>query len=344
MQRRAFTLIELAIVLSIIGLIIGGSFQSIRSMRERNKIAEAKEQIETIKNAVIGYALMWPNLPSNAEFDANISIVTGSQVPIFYAVDANLSNIDHDICAYDTTNLTLVDNSISPPRIIPNIAFVLAHASVNANMQTALNTSISPYRVNIYSPSAKVDDNATPINIAEPYDDIVSWVTLSELQNLVQCSQNSLKIITDYALPRDINGTNYTGATIYADGGFPFTDGGDADSAKDYEWCLENAPAWLNANICNGALISSADCATATYNRCTSPYLYGTSTEGGTFGLKVYVRDSAARENVKSFSITVDFSLVGDGGGGGTLLPPGAPCTADSQCQSGNCKNNNTCK
>lgn len=109
MQKRAFTLIELAIVLSIIGLIIGGSFQSIRSMRERNKIAEAKEQIETTKNAIIGYALMWPNLPSNAEFEANISITTSSQTPIFYAVDSNLSNINNDICAFDTTNLALVE-------------------------------------------------------------------------------------------------------------------------------------------------------------------------------------------------------------------------------------------
>ncbi len=343
MQKRAFTLIELAIVLTIIGLIIGGSFQSIRSMRERNKIAEAKEQIETTKNALIGYAMMWPNLPSNAEFEANISTATGSQLPIFYAVDANLSSIDHDICAYDTTNLTLVDNSISPARVIPNIAFVLAHASANYNMQTALNTSISPYRVNIYAPSVNVDDNTTPVNVAEAYDDIVTWMTLPELQNLVECSQNSLKIITDYALPRDINGTNYTGATIYADGGFPFADGGDPDSEKDYEWCLENAPEWLNANICSGAFISSADCATATYSRCTAPYLYGTSTVAGTFGLKVYVRDSAARESKKSFTVTIDFSLVGDGGGGGTLLPPGAPCTLGSECQSGICKKN-VCK
>ncbi len=340
MQKRAFTLIELAIVLTIIGLIIGGSFESIRSIQERNKIAEAKEQIETIKNAIIGYALMWPNLPSNAEFEANISTAGGSQIPIFYAVDANLSNINHDICAYDTTNLTLVDNSISPSRVIPNVAFVLAHASANYNMQTALNTSISPYRVNIYSPSTKVDDNNTPVNIAEAYDDIVTWMTLPELQNLVKCSKNSLEIITDYALPRDINGTNYVGANIYADGGFPFVDGGDSDSEIDYEWCLENAPSWLNANICNGAFVSQADCSTATYSRCTSPYLYGTKTEAGTFGFKVYVRDSAARESKKSFTIAIDLSIVGDGSGGSTLLPKDAPCSVGSECQSGICIKN----
>ncbi|MFA6138206.1 MAG: type II secretion system protein [Sulfurimonas sp.] len=338
MQKRAFTLIELAIVLAIIGLILGGSFESIRSMRERNKIAEAKEQVEATKNAIIGYALMWPNLPSNAEFDANISTAGGSQVPIFYAVDANLSNINHDVCAYDTTNLTLVDNSFSPARVIPNVAFVLAHASANYNMQTALDTLISPNEVNIYSPSAKVDDNATPINIAESYDDIVTWMTLSEVQNLVKCSNNSLEIISDSALPRDINGTNYAGATIYADGGFPFTDGGDPDSTEDYEWCLENAPAWLNANICNGAFVSHADCSTATYSRCTSPYLYGASTVAGAFGFKMYVRDSALRESKKSFTIAIDISMTGDGGGGGTLLPPGAPCTVGSECQSGICK------
>ena len=209
MKRAAFTLIELAISLSIIGLMIGGSFQATKALRERTKIAEAKEQIKAAKDAVMGYVMEWPNLPSNADFDTNLSPTVGNINPIFYAVDATLANINNDVCAFNTTNLSVVDNSVSPARTIPDIAFVVAHASANYNMQTALIAN----QVNIYAQFTKVDDNTTPINRVEPYDDIVSWVTLSELQRSVDCNARPFEFLND-RLPHGTFGTNYL-ATLY---------------------------------------------------------------------------------------------------------------------------------
>ncbi|MDQ1244561.1 MAG: hypothetical protein QG567_1202 [Campylobacterota bacterium] len=306
MRRTAFTLIELAIALTIIGLMIGGSFQAVKAMREKSKVAEAKEQVRASKDAILGYVGKWPNLPSGTEFQDDLSPVKNNQHAIFYASDAVLSTINNDICAYNTTALKIVDNGAVPPRTIDDVAFVVAHEGANYNMQTALNANV----VNIYAPSAKLDNNATPVNIVDFYDDIVEWVTLDELQRNVDCSQNKLVILNDYALPRDVNSSaNYLGTPIYADGGFPFADSGDGDTQDDYEWCLEdpnNSLNWLNSNTCNGAINIVSNCGTATFSQCTSPLLgSGSSPVAGTHRLNIYVKDKIKTVR-KSFTITID--------------------------------------
>lgn len=306
MKRTAFTLIELAIALTIIGIMIGGSFQAVKAMREKSKVAEAKEQVRAAKDTILGYVGKWPNLPSTTEFQDDLSPIKNNQHAIFYAPDAVLSTIDNDICAYNTTALKVVDNGVIPPRTIDNVAFVVAHEGANYNMQTARNINI----VNIYAPSTRIDDNTTPVNIVDFYDDIVEWVTLDELQRNVNCSANKLVILNDYALPRDTNSSaHYLVTPIYADGGFPLADGGDGDTKDDYEWCLEdpnNSLNWLNLNTCNGAMSIVSDCSSATYAQCTSPILNSISSPvPGTHRLNVYVKDKIKTIR-KSFTITID--------------------------------------
>ncbi|MFA5454387.1 MAG: prepilin-type N-terminal cleavage/methylation domain-containing protein [Sulfurimonas sp.] len=342
MKRKAFTLIELAIALTIIGLMIGGSFQAVKAMREKSKVAEAKEQVRASKDAILGYVGKWPNLPSGTEFQDDLSPVKNNQHAIFYVSDANLSIVNNDICAYNTTALKVVDNGAIPPRTIDNVAFVVAHEGANYNMQTALNANV----VNIYAPSAKVDDNATPVNIVDFYDDIVEWVTLDELQRNVDCSQNKLVILNDYALPRDVNNSSsYIGANIYADGGFSLADGGDSDTQDDYEWCLEdpnNSLYWLNLNTCNGVINIVPDCGVATFNQCTSPLIGSSSNPiSGTYRLNIYVKDKMKTVR-KSFSITIDADT--SSGTGLTGLLGGSSCTLDSQCASGDCLPSGKCK
>ena len=336
MKRKAFTLIELSIVLTIIGILIGGSFQAFKNMRENAKTAEAKEQIKIARNAILGYVKIWPNLPSTTEFQSDLSPAKNNQNIILYAPDTNLSTLNNDVCAYQTTNLQVIDNGMTPPRIINNVAFVLAHEGANYNMQTSVDTTIIPYKVQIYGAGDQVDDNTTSVNRIEIYDDIVDWVTIEELHQNIDCSENMLKILNDPTLPRDISthGT-YVGAKLYADGGFPFADS-DADGEVDYEWCIEdptNTVSWLNANTCNGALTFVSDCATATYSRCSSPYLGSTSNPvAGSYRLEVYLKDQVKGIS-KSFTVTIDaYSSTMFG-----TLPIGATCVADIECNSGSC-------
>lgn len=334
MKRKAFTLVELSIVLVIIGLLVGGSFKVMKSMRERAKITEAKDSVLVAKNAILGYVMTYPNLPTSSEFQTDLSPVKNNQHPIFYAADTNLSTINNDICAYNTTSLKVVDNGVTPARVINDVAFVVAHEGADYNMQTALNGS---NEVHIYGADDKVDDNTTPVNIVDFYDDIVQWVTLAELQQNVDCSQNRLVIINDYALPRDINSSSkYIGANIYADGGYALSDGNDVDTQDDYEWCFEDtygSLGWLDDNTCDGVLDIAADCSTATFSQCSSLKLGSNSNpEAGTHRLDIYVKDKVKTVR-KSFSITIDADTSsGTGGGGGTA---GTLCFAHSDCAAG---------
>lgn len=344
MKKKAFTLVELSIVLVIIGLLVGGSFKIMKMMRERAKVQEAKDSVLSAKNAVLGYVMTYPNLPSGNEFQNDLSPIKNNQHPIFYVADTNLSIIDNDVCTYNTTSLKVIDNGVTPARTINDVAFVVVHEGADYNMQTALNGS---NEVHIYGAVNQVDDNTTPVDIVDFYDDVVEWVTLAELQQNVDCSQNRLVIINDYALPRDINSSsNYIGANIYADGGYALSDGGDGDTQDDYEWCLEdpnNSLNWLNSNTCNGAINIVPDCGAATFSQCTSPSLRSSSSPiAGTHRLNIYVKDKIKTVR-KSFSITIDADTSSGTGGGGTGLPNGSDCTSDSDCASGNCHTNGKC-
>jgi len=217
MKKRGFTLIELAITMTIIGLIIGGSFKAVKMMRERNKTYEAKENIKSATDAVIGYSLEWVDLPTQAEFN-DISPVKGQQKPLFYFSDPALAN-DKDICAFQTTNLRVVDKSGATDHNIDNIAFVIASDSINYNMQTGVDTSTTPNEIKVYSPSTKVDDNGSDfIRASDEYDDIVRWVTLSELKQKVNCGDHPLKIVNN-SLPSTDTTSSYS-ATIVVDGNY----------------------------------------------------------------------------------------------------------------------------
>jgi len=269
MKRKAFTLIELAITLTIIGLIIGGSFQAIEAMRQRDKVIEAKDQIRAAKDLIKGYAVKWPNLPTRTEFQDNLSPVKNNQHAIFYAADTALSTIGNDICAYDTTALKVVDKGVDPERIIDNVAFVVAHEGANHNMQTALSGNV----VNIYGADDKVDDNTTPVNIVDFYDDIVEWVTLDELQYNVRCNDTPLRIINNY-LPSGKVGSSYS-ATIYVDGNY---------STPDSHNCVPNS--------FNGL----------TYSNYT---ISGTPSSSGTFYVDCSV-SADGRDTSRAFVITIE--------------------------------------
>lgn len=218
MGRRGFTLIELSIVLTIIGLMVGGSFKAMQVMRERAKIAEAKEQVLSAKNAVVGYAIEYPSLPLANNFDANLSPLRGNEANLMMYVPAN-NLLTDDVCAFTITDLNItVFNVDGSSRIVENVAFAIAHASANSNMQTAYGTPTAN-NINVRSPSQRIDDNTTPINRqGDFYDDIVEWVTLVQLQQTVGCNDKPLRIVNS-SLPDGYEDRNYS-ARIEIDGNY----------------------------------------------------------------------------------------------------------------------------
>ena len=209
-MKRAFTLIEMAIVLVIVGLLIGGGIKVLKMQREKEKTVEAKQNVKAAKDAVIGNALINDNtLPPAAFFQSSLSPVKSTQHPLLYVADSTLES--YNACAFNTTALKVQ----TPTTTIDNVAFVIAAEGANYNMQTAVTTSGGNSIVKVYDYSTKVDDNTSPINRPEEYDDIVEWVTLSQLQKELQCSTKPLRFVNN-SLPTGMVGQSYS-ATLYVE-------------------------------------------------------------------------------------------------------------------------------
>ncbi len=63
---QGFTLIEMAIVLLIMGFLMGGLFMPLSMQMNQQKIKDTERTLETIKDALIGYAVINGNLPCPA--------------------------------------------------------------------------------------------------------------------------------------------------------------------------------------------------------------------------------------------------------------------------------------
>ena len=249
-MRKAFTLIELAIVLTIIGLLIGGSFKVLTVQRENAKIQRAKDDVIVAKEAIVGNTMRNGNTLPNANFfNKNLSPIKSNQHQLLYVYDANFTNVN--VCAATTTTLSInsykmVLPATTPPtefldKTLSDIAFVVVSESANANMQTA--SSVGGTLVNIHAPFIPRDDNTTAVNIVEPYDDVVEWMTLAQLQAKVGCGDKSLRIVNTSLPSTDINNTyrarividgNYSTATVTCD----FATNGD--SSNDNNFTINN--------------------------------------------------------------------------------------------------------
>lgn len=63
---RGFTLVELAIVLLIVGLLLGGLFPVLSSQVDQRRVSETSKQVDEIKEALIGFAVINGRLPCPA--------------------------------------------------------------------------------------------------------------------------------------------------------------------------------------------------------------------------------------------------------------------------------------
>lgn len=69
-QHQGFTLIELAIVLTIAGLLFGSSLSSYSRWRAQQKYQEVEALLQRLHNSVIGYAMSYGKLPCPASLDS----------------------------------------------------------------------------------------------------------------------------------------------------------------------------------------------------------------------------------------------------------------------------------
>ncbi len=241
-RQRGLTLIELAIVLIVLGILLGMGAGIVGVLIKRVKYNESKEIVNANVEAVIGYANAHGKLPANAaeiqEALKNFRDSYGKRM--MYVFDAGLGNPD-SICNSTGTNITLRvrcanSSCTSYEQEVQNVAFLIISGNGNHNIQTVESSlvgsgitqvlganpddpvialsvdsgvTLKTYRDDV-SPPPNVDDWANDIAPRpEPYDDIVQWVTLYELQKILKCSSVSITSPSDLPLAEEDSPYNY---------------------------------------------------------------------------------------------------------------------------------------
>ena len=285
---KGLTLIEVAIVLVILGLLIGLGAGLISMLTKRAKIIESRETVDAAGEALISYAAGNKCLTDNLT-QANVRKTLDSwNQPLFLRVAPELlpgqcSTSNATICDRKSTGLRVIicnDAACTSNQTISNVAFVVASKGPNYNLQIMNGTN----EVKVYAPGLQVDsysgtyEGVPDPNRMEEFDDIVKWVTLDELRTKMGCPGAQLRIITT-ELPLAYQNQSYS-ATIYAEGG-----------VKPLNWSSPIIPPWLSC---------SSDSSSTAY------YCSGTPSCPGSYTLTVQVKDNSTISNAtRSYTINV---------------------------------------
>jgi prepilin-type N-terminal cleavage/methylation domain-containing protein len=81
---RGFTLIEIAIVIVVIGLLVGGGLTAISPVIESARISETKQKIATVEAAILGYVIQNGCMPCPAQRGAAASGQTADSAAAVY--------------------------------------------------------------------------------------------------------------------------------------------------------------------------------------------------------------------------------------------------------------------
>lgn len=182
-SSKAFTLVEFAIILVVIGLLIGLGAGLIGVLTQRTKYTESREDVRRAIEALKGYGIRFGYLPQARPADQynpsisdpafNIVGVKGfdsQNKALLYIVTPELANNSTDLCNLNATSLSITDKGETKN----NIAFMVVSSGLNFNIQT--NSIIYPQGQN------NIDDFQYDFLRQEEYDDIVEYVSLFELQ------------------------------------------------------------------------------------------------------------------------------------------------------------------
>ncbi len=232
-EEDGFTLVELAIVLVIVGLLVGLGSGLIGPLTRRAKNSETKETINAAVEAIIGFTVTNNALPTIAQFPSLVRSQNDSwNKPLVYVFSNNLTS---SLCGRRGTDLTVRvcnDATGTSYTAVNNVAFIVLSSGENFNNQTAASLAVvAPGTfINTYLPGISVDNYTGAGDFSRPtddYDDVVKWVTLDELKIKAGCAGSQLRVINN-EIPYVTVGNPYS-AEIYADGGI----GGQL------RWCVE---------------------------------------------------------------------------------------------------------
>ncbi len=201
--RPGFTLIEMALVIVALGIIISLVGPPVFTMIKRGKVAQGKDMLNTVKNQIVGYAMINNNqLPPNLAAAGDTTDPWGRAFE-YIPADGAPDLTSEDIC---DTSVTETDLDLTTDAgTIQNVGFIVASRAhkVNGNFD--------------------FDYTADPVDISGPgkVDDLVQFMTLNQLKAklcLIKDGQFPWLKKDGWPDPADIFGTNpgsdYEGITV----------------------------------------------------------------------------------------------------------------------------------
>lgn len=276
-RKAGFTLIELAMVLVVIGLLIGIGASLIGPMTKRAKIIETRETVKAAKEAVIGWTIKNSYLPSNiAAAGGKNKDSWGKDLLYIPAaeIDTSSENVCRTIAAppNNKTTLNVCLNGDCSTQRISNIAFVIVSGDGNFNIQTWTSTPAGcpagETCIVIYDAGApNIDNYTTDMNRPEEYDDIVQYASLDEIRTLMGCSQ-PLAVTSPTSLPQGEEDSFYS-YSMQAIGGKP-----------PYTWTAWGPTSGLSLNtsgLISGTINYNAGSSTGELANCSGSISVNTS-------------------------------------------------------------------
>ena len=316
---NGFTLIEMAIVLVIVGLLVAMGAAMIGPLSNMARVKETKDTLDADSQAITSWASANNRLPDTTSLPVTNPVLFNNVAktpndawgrPVVYLYDSAFTNgtITKDtICGRRAAALTVT--TVSPPATVTNVAFVLLSGAGNPTPQSTLGGA--PIAGSGAANGTIAQDPAV--------NDILRWVTLDELRSKVGCQGAPLKIVNN-ELPPGTVGAAYPSPTVGSALSFA-VDGGATPGI--FRWCIETAA----ASALPGGLVFSAAVPTqvvpgascgglpeANWASAATLSFSGTPLPNtqGSYSFTVYVRDNSdatgPNDNIasKAFVLTIN--------------------------------------
>jgi len=236
MSRKGFTLIELAMVLVIVGLLLGLGLTAFSILIKRAKVKETKEKVNAAVESVLGYTYSTSKLPDATKFSSIVREKKDAYgKDLVYIYDSGLTDYCGRLSTHITVEICSDSACTSPVQTVENVAFIVLSGDGNFNNQTAGSQGVNTdTTIKVYEYGVNVDNYSGDFTRVEPYDDIVKWVTLEELHEKEAC--RPLKIENYQNLPDAVEDTPYSAKIAVTGGKPPYTfgtwNGGSCDTGS----------------------------------------------------------------------------------------------------------------
>lgn len=212
--EMGFTLVEMAIVLSIIGLLLGGLLATLSTQVNQRQYSDAKAQLEEIREVLLGYVVMYKKFPCPAKQTTTLTD------PLYGKEDPTMCG-QEGILPWKTLGLTNerdpwgAPNTTTPQwlgywryRVDTNFSTVLtslttpflSNLSIQDSAGNSLTTTTERPAVIIYSTGKNMVPNGLNSNggttgfyesevLLPAYDDLTAWITRPLIMNRLVSAQ-----------------------------------------------------------------------------------------------------------------------------------------------------------